>query len=434
MRICVIGTGYVGLVAGACFAEMGNTVICVDNNSEKIKSLRQGITPIYEPGLEELIKSNISQSRLSFTEDINKAVKSSEVCFITVGTPQDINGAADLQYVYKAAEDIGKAINSYKVIVNKSTVPIGTASKIAEIIRQNTDYDFDIVSNPEFLKQGAAVEDFLKPDRVIIGSDSPKALEIVKSLYNPFVLNMHPIITMDTKSAEMVKYASNVFLAVKISFINEIANICEKTGADMAKVREGMSADKRIGSHFLYHGIGFGGSCFPKDIKALIKTAKDYGCDCSIMDAAEKTNTQQRYLFVDKILNRFNGDIKDKTFAVWGLTFKPNTNDMREAPSVTIINELLKRGAKINAYDPMQATAKEIFKDKINYFKSSYAALDNADALVIITEWSEFRKPDFELIKNKIKSPVIFDGRSIYDRNNISKAGFEYYTLGNGNS
>ena len=434
MRICVIGTGYVGLVAGACFAEMGNTVICVDNNSEKIKSLRQGITPIYEPGLEELIKSNISQNRLSFTEDINNAVKNSEVCFITVGTPQDINGAADLQYVYKVAEDIGKAINSYKVIVNKSTVPIGTASKIAEIIRQNTNYDFDIVSNPEFLKQGAAVEDFLKPDRVIIGSDSPKALEIVKSLYNPFVLNMHPIITMDTKSAEMVKYASNVFLAVKISFINEIANICEKTGADMAKVREGMSADKRIGSHFLYHGIGFGGSCFPKDIKALIKTAKDYGCDCSIMDAAAKTNTQQRYLFVDKILNRFNGDIKDKTFAVWGLTFKPNTNDMREAPSITIINELLKRGAKINAYDPMQATAKEIFKDTINYFKSSYAALDNADALVIITEWSEFRKPDFELIKSKIKNPVIFDGRCIYDKKNLSKAGFEYYTLGNSNS
>ena len=431
MKICVIGTGYVGLVAGTCFAEMGNDVICIDKDTIKLEKLRHGIIPIFEPGLELLIQSNVKENRLKFSEDLDAAVKQSQVCFIAVGTPQGEDGSADLQYVCEVAKSIGKAINGYKVIVDKSTVPVGTAEKVYNIIKSYTNYDFDVVSNPEFLKQGAAVDDFLRPDRVVIGADSDKALEIMKNLYAPFVRNQNPIITMDTKSAEMVKYASNSFLAVKISYINEIANICEKVGADINKVRIGMCADTRIGTKFLYPGLGYGGSCFPKDVKALIKTANDNDCECQLIKSADIINRKQRQLFIDKILKRFGNDLTGKTFAVWGLAFKPKTNDMREAPAITIINALLEKGATVKAYDPKAYDcAMPIFGDRIEYGKSAYEILKGADCLLLITEWNEFRNPDFDLIKSSLKNPVIFDGRNQYDENNLNKLGFEYYQVG----
>lgn len=431
MKVCVIGTGYVGLVAGACLAEMGNEVICVDKNEEKLAQLKQGIIPIYEPGLEELMKINVSENRLSFTDDIKSAVEKSLVCFIAVGTPQGQDGSADLQYVYQVAESIGKAINGYKVIVDKSTVPVGTAQRVKNIIKMHTTHEFDVVSNPEFLKQGAAVEDFIRPDRVVIGADSEKAKNIMLDLYAPFVRNQNPIITMDTKSAEMVKYASNSFLAVKISYINEIANICEKVGADINKVRIGMCADTRIGSKFLYPGLGYGGSCFPKDVKALMKTATDNGCDCKLIKSADEINQKQRELFIEKILTKFGCNLTDKTFAVWGLAFKPKTNDMREAPSITIINALLEKGAKIQAYDPKAYDcAKPIFENKIEYCEYSYDALQNADALLLLTEWNEFRNPNFDKIKKLMKQPIIFDGRNQYDGDKLIDAGFEYHQIG----
>ncbi len=433
MKICVIGTGYVGLVVGTCFAETGNDVICVDNNLEKLEKLKNGIIPIYEPGLEDLIKTNVKEGRLQFSSDLDNAVKVSQVCFIAVGTPQGEDGSADLQYVLNVAESIGKAINGYKVIVDKSTVPVGTAEKVTEIIRKYTSCPFDVVSNPEFLKQGAAVEDFMRPDRVVIGADSEKALEIMKNLYAPLVKNQNPIITMDTKSAEMVKYASNSFLAVKISYINEIANICEKVGADINKVRLGMCADTRIGTKFLYPGLGYGGSCFPKDVKALIKTAVDNDCDCKIIKSADETNRKQRQIFVQKILNKFGEDLSGKTFAVWGLAFKPKTNDMREAPSITIINALLERGATVKAYDPKAYDcAKPIFGSRIEYGESSYSILNGADALLLLTEWNEFRTPDFEKIKSLLKNAIIFDGRNQYDEKQLFEEGFEYYQVGKG--
>ena len=431
MKVCVIGTGYVGLVVGTCFAETGNDVICVDNNLKKLEDLKKGIIPIYEPGLEDLIKENIKEDRLHFTSDIDSAVKDSLVCFIAVGTPQGEDGSADLQYVLEVADSIGKSINGYKVIVDKSTVPVGTAEMVTDIIKSNTKFPFDVVSNPEFLKQGAAVEDFLRPDRVIIGTESEKALEIMKTLYAPLVKNQNPLITMDTKSAEMVKYASNSFLAVKISYINEIANICEKVGADINKVRLGMCADTRIGTKFLYPGLGYGGSCFPKDVKALTKTALDYHCDCKMIKAADEINKKQRLLFVKKIINKFGENLNDKTFAVWGLAFKPKTNDMREAPSITIINALLERGAKIKAYDPKACEcARLIFGDKIEYGESSYSVLNGADALLLVTEWNEFRNPDFDRIKSSLKSPIIFDGRNQYDEKLLNNLGFKYYQIG----
>lgn len=431
MKICVIGTGYVGLVAGTCFAEMGNTVICVDNNVKKLEELNNRHIPIYEPGLEELIKTNLSENRLIFSADLDKAVKESSVCFIAVGTPQEENGAADLQYVYDVAKKISYAMNGYKVIVDKSTVPIGTAQKITEIIKSNTNYPFDIVSNPEFLKQGTAVTDFLYPDRIIIGVDSQKALDVMLEIYSSFVKNQNPIITMDTKSAEMVKYASNSFLAVKISYINEIANICEKVGADIKKVRLGMCSDPRIGTRFLYPGIGYGGSCFPKDIKALIKTAKDNNCDYSMLSSADKINKHQREIFIDKIISKFGNNLTGKTFALWGLAFKPKTNDMREAPSITIINSLLEKGAKIRAYDPKaEKTARAIFGDKIEYGLTSYSILNNSDALILVTEWNEFKNPDFHKIKSLLKNPVIFDGRNQYDKGILKNLDFEYYCFG----
>lgn len=432
MNICVIGTGYVGLVAGTCLAEMGNTVICVDNNKEKLEKLRNGIVPIFEPGLEEMIKSNTFENRLYFSDDLKASVEKSTICFIAVGTPQGEDGSADLKYVCQVAEEIGKAINEYKVIVDKSTVPVGTAEKVTEIIKKQTSHDFDVVSNPEFLKQGAAVDDFLKPDRVVIGSDSQRATKIMQELYAPFLRTGNPVIIMDVKSAEMTKYAANSFLAVKISYANEIANICEKIGANAEMVRIGMCSDKRIGSQFLFPGLGYGGSCFPKDVKALIKTANENGCNADLISSADKVNKRQRLLFVEKITKYFGEDLSNKTFAVWGLAFKPKTDDMREAPSITIIKALLEKGAKIQAYDPKaMQTAKYHFADKITYANSSYEALENTDALLLLTEWNEFRRPDFDKIKKLLKTPIIFDGRNQYSRKSLEESGFTYFSIGN---
>lgn len=431
MNICVIGTGYVGLVAGACLADMGNNVICVDNNEEKISQLKNGIIPIYEPGLDELVKSNVLEARLDFSTDLKTAVEKSLVCFIAVGTPQGEDGSADLQYVFNVAKSIAKSMNDYKVIVDKSTVPVGTAEKVSEIIKENTNYDFDVVSNPEFLKQGNAVNDFLSPDRVVIGSNSDKATQIMQEIYAPFFRTGNRVIVMDVKSAEMTKYAANSFLAVKISYANEIANLCEKVGADAEMVRIGMTTDSRIGNKFLFPGLGYGGSCFPKDVKALIKTGAENGCDMSIIKSADETNKKQRTLFVDKITKKFGDNLAGKTFAVWGLAFKPKTNDMREAPAITIINNLLKLGAKINAYDPKATEeAKFYFKDTITYVKSSYEALENADALLLLTEWNEFRRPDFDRMKNLLKTPIIFDGRNQYNKERLQSRGFECIQIG----
>ena len=434
MKICVIGTGYVGLVVGACFAEMGNFVICVDNDNEKLNKLKNGIIPIYEPGLEDLIKFNVGEKRLSFTSDLETAVKESLICFIAVGTPQGEDGSADMKYVYTVAEQIGKALNGYKVIVDKSTVPVGTAEKVTEIIRSNAKEEFknefDVVSNPEFLKQGAAVEDSLKPDRIVIGSNSERATNIMYELYAAFLRTGNPVITMDVKSAEMTKYAANSFLAVKISYINEIANICEKVGANVGMVRLGMAADKRIGSRFLFPGLGYGGSCFPKDVKALLNTAKENNCEYDILKAADSINFKQREVFIKKIEKYYNNNLKGKTFSIWGLAFKPNTNDMREAPAITIINTLLKKGAIIKAYDPKaMETAKIIFGNKIEYSNSSYEALENSDALLLLTEWNEFRRPDFTKIRNMLNDKIIFDGRNIYNKNVLESRGLKYIRM-----
>lgn len=431
MKICVIGTGYVGLVAGTCLADMGNNVICVDSNIEKIEQLKNGIVPIYEPGLEELVKYNISERRLDFSTDLQNAVKSSQICFIAVGTPEFEDGSADLKAVIAVAKEIALSMNGYKVIVNKSTVPVGTAEKMTEIIKTNTQHDFDVVSNPEFLKQGAAVTDFLSPDRVIIGSNSPRATEIMQELYSSFLKTANRVIVMDVKSAEMAKYAANAFLATKISFINEIANLCEKIGADAEMVRVGITTDSRIGSQFLFPGIGYGGSCFPKDVKALIKVASQFGSGSGILEAVDKVNKNQKILFLNKILDYFDGNVSGKTIAIWGLAFKPKTNDMREAPAITIIEELLKRGARIQAFDPKAMDmAKAIFGDRISYTQNAYDTLKGADTLLLLTEWNEFRRPDFEKMKTLLKSPIIFDGRNQYDKKNLEAKGFEYICVG----
>lgn len=431
MDICVIGTGYVGLVAGACLADMGNNVICVDNNEAKISQLKNGIIPIYEPSLEELVKANVLENRLEFSTDLKSAVEKSLVCFIAVGTPQGEDGSADLQYVFNVAKSIATSMNDYKVIVDKSTVPVGTAEKVSEIIKANTKYDFDVVSNPEFLKQGNAVNDFLSPDRVVIGSNSDKATQIMQEIYAPFFRTGNRIIVMDVKSAEMTKYASNAFLAVKISYANEIANLCEKVGANAEMVRVGMTTDSRIGNKFLFAGLGYGGSCFPKDVKALIKTGLENDCEMSIIKSADETNKKQRLLFLDKITNKFGKNLTGKTFAVWGLAFKPKTNDMREAPAITIINELLNRGAKVQAYDPKASEeAKFYFQNKITYAKNSYEAIENADALILLTEWNEFRRPDFDKIKELLNNPVIFDGRNQYNGSKLVEKGFDYTCIG----
>ena len=434
MKITVIGTGYVGLVAGACLADMGNEVICIDNNIEKLQQLEKGIIPIYEPGLEELVKSNVKENRLTFSSNINDAVKKSLVCFIAVGTPQDEDGSADLQYVFAVARDIAKSMNGYKVIVDKSTVPVGTADKVTEIIKQYTNHEFDVVSNPEFLKQGNAVDDFLSPDRVVIGSNSEKATKIMQEIYSPFLRTANRIVLMDVKSAEMTKYAANSFLATKVSFMNEIANLCELVGADAEMVRVGMATDTRIGNRFLFPGVGYGGSCFPKDVKALINTGKEYGCEMYLAGVVDKINKRQRQYFINKILKQFGENLTGKTFAIWGLAFKPKTNDLREAPSITVINALLERGAKIKAFDPKAIeTAKLYFGNKIEYAKSSYDAVENTDALILLTEWNEFRRPDFSKLKELLKNPIIFDGRNQYDEKRLEEKGFIYFGIGKAN-
>lgn len=431
MKICVIGTGYVGLVAGTCLAEMGNDVICIDKDVKKLKSISEGIIPIYEPGLEELILSNVKENRLTFSDNLENAVKASKVCFIAVGTPQGEDGEADLSAVFEVSRQIAKFMDDYKVIVNKSTSPVGTAEKIYGIIKKETNLDFDVVSNPEFLKQGAAVEDFLKPDRVVIGSDSPRATGVMQEIYAPFLRTGNPVIIMDVKSAEMTKYAANAFLAMKISYANMMANICEKVGADTDMVRIGMCSDSRIGTKFLFAGLGYGGSCFPKDVRAMVKTAEKHGCDASLLRATDTINKAQRKFFIEKIIKRFGKNLKGITLGVWGLSFKPKTNDMREAPSIDIVKALLELGAKVKAFDPKAfECAEEIFKDQIVYSKTSYEALEGADCMLLLTEWNEFRLPDFEKMKKLMKNPIIFDGRNQYDKTSLKEFGFEYHCIG----
>jgi len=432
LNICVIGVGYVGLVAGTCLAESGNEVICADIDEEKINLLKQGKVPIYEPGLEELIERNLKEGRLSFTTDLDRAIQSSEVIFIAVGTPSLPDGSADLSAVYQVARRIGKNLNGYKIIVTKSTVPVGTGDEIEKIIKQESgNDDFDVVSNPEFMKEGAAVEDFMKPDRVIIGTDSERAFEIMEQIYEPFVRTENPIIRMDRRSAEMTKYTANAFLAAKISFINEMANICERVGANIDSVRRGIGFDKRIGFQFLFPGVGYGGSCFPKDVNALIRTAQQNGFEAKILKAVQSVNLNQKQRLVERIRQHYGERIKGLLFAVWGLAFKPRTDDMREAPSIVIIKKILESGAKVRAYDPVaMENAKRIFGKQISYGQNPYQTLEGASGLVIVTEWSEFRRPNFEKIKQLLKEPVIFDGRNLFDPKKMKELGFDYYSIG----
>ncbi|MBI4548761.1 MAG: UDP-glucose/GDP-mannose dehydrogenase family protein [Ignavibacteriae bacterium] len=431
MKISVVGTGYVGLVVGTCFAQTGNDVICVDIDEKKVEILRRGKSPIFEPGLEELLKKNIHEKRLSFTTDLGSAVKKTEVIFLALPTPPNEDGGADLRHVLNVAADIAKFMNDYKVIVNKSTVPVGTADKVRQVIEQHTDYEVDVVSNPEFLKEGAAVNDFMKPDRIVIGSQSEKAIAIMRDLFAPFVRTGNPIIVMDERSAELTKYTANAFLATKVSFMNEIANLCERLGADVEMVRKGIGTDPRIGSQFLFAGVGYGGSCFPKDVSALARTADEYEYDFKILHAVQSVNDHQRKWLVQKIVKHFNGRLKKKTIALWGLSFKPNTDDMREAPSITIAKELLKRGAIVHAHDPVaNEAAKKYLGHTVKYFENNYEALKDADALVVVTEWNEFRGPDFDKMKSLMHQHVIFDGRNIYNPKFLKEKGFVYFGVG----
>ncbi|MDR2427091.1 MAG: UDP-glucose/GDP-mannose dehydrogenase family protein [Endomicrobium sp.] len=431
MDIAIIGTGYVGLVSGACFADIGHNVICVDMDETKIRMLENGHMPIYEPGISELIADNVKSGKLLFSNDITIAVQKSSVIFIAVGTPAAQDGSADLKYVFMAAEAIAKAINSYKVIATKSTVPVGTSEKIRELIKRDSNYDFDVVSNPEFLKEGSAINDFMKPDRIVIGADCAKAAEIMQRIYEPFTKNFHPIIVIDVKSAELTKYASNSFLATKISFINEIANICEKTHANIDSVRKAMGADKRIGYEFFYNGIGYGGSCFPKDIRALISTAKSSNYVPHILEAVEKVNEFQKLTLFNKIVSHYKDKIEGLTFAVWGLSFKPNTDDIREAPSINVINKLLDKGAEVKAFDPVAMNnAKEALKGRIYFMQKKEDALDKADALIIFTEWNEFKNIPNGLLKSKMKGNVVFDGRNLCSSVSMKEQGMIYYSMG----
>ncbi len=438
MKITVIGSGYVGLVTGTCFAEMGNDVICMDIDAKKIEGLKNGVIPIYEPGLEEMVKRNYKEERISFTTDIKEAVEKSLFCFIAVGTPPGEDGSADLQYVLKVAENIGKHMNGYKIIVDKSTVPVGTAEKVKEAIKKElaargSNLEFDVVSNPEFLKEGAAIDDFMKPDRVVVGCEDVRTAELMKELYSPFMRKNFRIITMDIRSAELTKYAANCMLATRISFMNEMANICEKCGADIDMIRKGIGSDSRIGNDFLYAGVGYGGSCFPKDVKALIRTANEIGFEPKVLEAVEAVNEKQKEFMVDKILKYFNGDIKGKTFALWGLAFKPKTDDMREAPSIVIVDMLHKHGANVQAFDPEAAReAKKIMPEAANmkYFENAYKALSGADAMILVTEWSSFREPDFDKMKSLMKTHIIFDGRNQYNPKFVRESGFQYYSVG----
>ena len=431
MKIGVIGTGYVGLVVGTCFAETGNAVICVDIDEKKIRMLKKGKSPIYEPGLDQLLTKNIREKRIVFTTDLRKAVEQSEVLFLALPTPPSEDGSADLRHVLSVAEKIGRYINGYKVIVNKSTVPVSTADNVRQVVGKNAKHEFDVVSNPEFLKEGAAVSDFMKPDRIVVGSRSPRAIRVMQDLYAPFIRTGNPVIITDERSSELIKYAANSFLATKISFMNEIANLCDRVGADVDMVRKGIGSDPRIGQQFLFAGVGYGGSCFPKDVKALIKTAEDYKYDFRILNSVQWVNKQQRKLFTEQIFRHFNNRVAGKVFAVWGLSFKPNTDDMREAPAVSILSDLLKRRAKIRVFDPVAMNeARRYFKSSVTYCKSNYDALRGADALIVVTEWNEFRRPDFDQMKKLMRGFVVFDGRNIYDPQSLHEKEFIYYGIG----
>jgi UDPglucose 6-dehydrogenase len=431
MKIAVIGTGYVGLVVGACFAETGNDVTCVDKDAAKVRMLRRGRIPIYEPGLEELVRRNRAEKRLVFTTTLADAVRRSQVIFIAVGTPTGEDGSADLQHVLGVARDVARAMHGYTVIVDKSTVPAGTSERVRDVIRRETTYPFSVVSNPEFLKQGAAVEDFLKPDRVVIGATDTRAADIMTELYRPFTRTGAPIMVMDCASAELCKYASNAMLATRISFMNEIANVCERFGADVDKVRKAVAADRRIGSAFLFPGVGYGGSCFPKDVKAIVKFSSDRKYRFRILEAVEAVNDAQKLRLLGKLDARFGKSLKGRTIAVWGLSFKPRTDDMREAPAVPIIEGLLARGARVRAFDPeAKPIARRIFGTRIHYARHAYDALVAADALLVVTEWNEFREPDFARMKRLMRQPVILDGRNIYQPQQVRDLGFTYESIG----
>ncbi|MBA5629979.1 UDP-glucose dehydrogenase family protein [Moheibacter lacus] len=437
MKITVVGTGYVGLVSGTCFADVGIEVVCVDIDAQKIEKLRNGIIPIYEPGLEELVVRNHKNGRLKFTTDLGEAIQGSEVVFIAVGTPPGEDGSADLSYVLGVAKEVGEKMSDYLVVATKSTVPVGTGVKVkAEIEKalqnRNSDLAFSVASNPEFLKEGAAVEDFLKPDRIVIGTEDERAQKIMQRLYKPFQLSGERIVYMDIPSAEMTKYAANAMLATKISFMNDIANLCERVGADVNMVRRGIGSDPRIGNKFIYPGVGYGGSCFPKDVKAIIRTAKQYDYELRVLQAVEDVNDAQKHILVEKVKKHFGNDLTGKTFALLGLSFKPNTDDMREAPSLVIIDELKKLGAEVKAYDPVAMDhAREFYLgDKVEYCKDSYEAANDADALLLVTEWSEFRIPNWDVLGKLLKNKVIFDGRNIYDANYLKELGFTYYGIG----
>jgi UDPglucose 6-dehydrogenase len=436
MKVAVVGTGYVGLVTGTCFAETGLDIVCLDIDKKKIQNLKEGIIPIYEPGLDRLIERNTADNRLKFTTNYKEAIEGSDAVFIAVGTPPGEDGGADLKYVLQVASEIGRLIKDYIVVVTKSTVPIGTAEKVRkavqdELDKRKSDLEFDLASNPEFLKEGDAIDDFLKPDRIVIGTDSARAEKIMRRLYHPFLLNGHPLIFMDIPSAEMTKYAANAMLATKISFINDIANLCELTGADVNLVRKGIGSDSRIGNKFIYAGVGYGGSCFPKDVKALIHTGHDYGYPMRILEAVEDVNQDQKAVLVNKVNTHFNKELKGKTFSVWGLSFKPNTDDTREAPAAIIISELLKAGCKVKAYDPVAMEEfKNSFDEKVSYTKDRYEALIDTHGLILVTEWSEFRILNYPVMKRLMKEKVVFDGRNIYDPAELEEHGFKYYGIG----
>lgn len=431
MKISVIGTGYVGLVTGTCLAETGNDVLCIDIDEGKVQQMQQGVVPIYEPHLDVLFQRNIKANRLKFSTSLDEGLEHGEIIFLALPTPEDEDGSADLSYVLGAAKEIGKRIQNYKVIVDKSTVPVGTADKVKTVISKETNIDFDVVSNPEFLREGFAVDDFLKPERIVIGSSSPRAIRLMQKLYKPFVRSGNPILIMDERSAELTKYAANAFLATKITFMNEIANFCEKVGADVDKVRVGIGTDSRIGKRFLFPGIGYGGSCFPKDVKALHKSGNDVDYTFNILDAVIKVNDVQKTILIPRIEQYFNGDIKGKTFGIWGLAFKPETDDIREAPALYMIEQLLSKGAQVRVFDPeAMDNVKKKFGDAIVYVQNMYEATSNADALIISTEWSIFRTPNFNTLKERLKQPVIFDGRNLYDITDMEQEGFYYSSIG----
>lgn len=430
MKLAVVGTGYVGLVVGACFAENGNDVICVDKDTAKVQALKDGQIPIFEPGLEELVSRNQREKRLTFTTALDDAVRSAQVAFIAVGTPSDEDGSADLTHVIDVARELARSMDDYKVIATKSTVPVGTAARLREVIQQETAHPFSVVSNPEFLKQGAAIDDFMRPDRVVIGAEDARARELMQNLYAPFTRTGAPIMMMDCASAELSKYAANAMLATRVSFMNEIANVCERVSANVDEVRRSIAADRRIGPAFLFPGVGYGGSCFPKDVKALVKSARDAGYRCQILESVEAVNQQQKGVLVEKLKTHFRS-LEGKTIAMWGLAFKPRTDDMREAPSVTVARGIVAAGGSVRAYDPeAEATARAVLGDAVTYVERSYDALDGADALAIVTEWNEFREPDFERMRSLMREPVIFDGRNLFTQDQMRTAGFTYYSIG----